>query len=547
MADIGGYPIHDYGTGPVLKSFMHSLDWDEKQKAVEKAAQLEVLKNTRELGESLSTTGDLTQGGIDTYLKSGGQPGMVPSLLQRNERMKQAKEAEYQGKIIENAKNSAQVGESIGKSISEIFKVGREVGESQQKQINNLESLSARGIIPQSEVVNFKENAFNSIMPILQKANLAETYGPLIKDGIQTGRVKESYETMVQLEIAKNSSIINSQDPKVTVEDRASAFGKNKQLIISSGMKPEEMKMLIGKDNELFEAVMKDKLAPPKLTPTNEDKAISDFLGAQGKANTEANRDWAREQLKLRSLKPEADKVHEIKINQLVEQYPSLSRQDATGIILGTIKIKEDPVSGTMYITDLVKGTQRPLIEVGVTPQGEPSAKPVNKTIWELSGQSTGIVSAAKAVGSIATGTVGLPVAKDTLYARQYVEGAQNDLIRSLSINPRFPVGEMERIKKEVNLSPTVFDNPPMMRQRILAINDYLNKRVENEDVAAKDPSLGVEARKNARTAAKDIRNFLTILGAPKIVKSEEDYNALPAGASYLTGDGITRRKGTKK
>ena len=244
--------------------------------------------------------------------------------------------------------------------------------------------------------------------------------------------------------------------------------------------------------------------------------------------------------------KGDKERADEWKIKELMAQNPGLTSQEATGIILGTIKVLQDPVSGTRNLVDTVKGTERPLVEAGGMPSTGKKSAPPTKSIWELSSKSTGPISAAKAAGSVVTGTIGLPVAEETLYARQFVQGAQNDLIRSLSINPRFPVGEINRLKEEVNLAPTIFDNPKMMRQRILAINDYLSKRVKNEMGAAKDTSLGVEARKNARSAANDIENFLDILGAPQIITTKEEYDALPKGAIYITEDGTEKKKGGK-
>ena len=244
--------------------------------------------------------------------------------------------------------------------------------------------------------------------------------------------------------------------------------------------------------------------------------------------------------------KGEATRLDEWKISELMAQNPGLSSQEATGIILGTIKVLQDPVSGTRNLVDTVAGTERPLVEAGGKPPVSKTSAPPTKSIWELSSKSTGPISAAKAAGSVVTGTVGLPVAEETLYARQFVQGAQNDLIRSLSINPRFPVGEINRLKEEVNLAPTIFDNPKMMRQRILAINDYLSKRVKNEMDAAKDTSLGVEARKNARSAANDIENFLDILGAPRLVNTQEEYKSLPPGTQYIDSQGNEGVKGRK-
>lgn len=262
------YPVHNYGTNPLgqfgMQLILKNLDWDEKRKILEEQARSEVLRSNREEVSKLSTTGSLLPGSEQELLKYGYTPAVIQGMMNQSNQKRNQLTSEKQSKDIQDAANSAKIGESIGKSISEIFKTGREFGESQQKQINNLSELSAKGIVPESEVQKFKENSFNSIIAILDKAGLSKAYGPLIQDGVMNGRIKESYETMTRMEIAKNSSIIN--DSKSTKEEIAAAFGKNKALIVSSGMKPEEMKVLIGGDNEAMQAALKEKLAPPQPT-----------------------------------------------------------------------------------------------------------------------------------------------------------------------------------------------------------------------------------------------------------------------------------------
>ena len=52
----------------------------------------------------------------------------------------------------------------------------------------------------------------------------------------------------------------------------------------------------------------------------------------------------------------------------------------------------------------------------------------------------------------------------------------------------------------------------------------YLRQRVENEIAAANNPDLPVETRQNAAAAAKDIGNFLRLMGVPQ--------EAVPQGVS---------------
>jgi len=236
------------------------------------------------------------------------------------------------------------------------------------------------------------------------------------------------------------------------------------------------------------------------------------------------------------------DAVFQQKIDKIVSDY-GVSEQIATGIVTGAIKVKTDPITGAHTLVDLAKGTSQPLTEAAGQNQPEapaPTAKD-QQTIWDMIPLATGPVSAAKAAGSIATGMVGLPVASKTAQARQFIQSAQNDLIRSLSINPRFPVGEIDRIKEEINISPQVLDNPTLMKDRARAVDNYLRRRLAKEYSTVKNKNLPADYRQNAAAAASDIEFFLQQLGVPqggglgnKKVKADE----LEVGEVYEDANG---------
>jgi hypothetical protein len=105
---------------------------------------------------------------------------------------------------------------------------------------------------------------------------------------------------------------------------------------------------------------------------------------------------------------------------------------------------------------------------------------------------------------------------QETVGNRQMFRLAQNDLIRSLSINPRFPVGEIERIQRETDLEPNIWDSEKALKNRMRQLDSFLRQRLKNEMRAANNRDLPVETQQAAGQAAKDIRNFLEILGVPQ-------------------------------
>ena len=234
-------------------------------------------------------------------------------------------------------------------------------------------------------------------------------------------------------------------------------------------------------------------------------------------------------------------------IKQIKAAHPEISDQEASDVATGVSKIMPDPVSGNLYLVNSITKTQRLLtpVEEGPKPPSPREAqKTGEKTIYgDYSDKGTGPWSAVLSGASILSGMFGGPVATETIQARQFIQSAQNDLIRALSINPRFPVGEINRLQKEINISPTLFDNPKQFRARAVAVDRYLRKRLEKERKASDDRYLPVAQRQAARASANDIANFLDLLGVPSAVTTDEDYNAIPTGQKYIDPDGNIRTK----
>jgi hypothetical protein len=133
-----------------------------------------------------------------------------------------------------------------------------------------------------------------------------------------------------------------------------------------------------------------------------------------------------------------------------------------------------------------------------------------------------------------------LPEVPDVVENRQMYAIAANEMIRSLSLNPRFPVAEMERIRKEVNISPGAFTSPEAMRQRMQGVDRGLRMRLDNERRAMTDPNLSADAQSGAAIAVKDIENFLNILGVPQ----DRRRGAEPSGSTDPDLDALLQKYG---
>ena len=255
-------------------------------------------------------------------------------------------------------------------------------------------------------------------------------------------------------------------------------------------------------------------------------------------------------------LAEEKDPEFKKRIDQYMKVNPGLSEKDATDIILGTKKLSTNPVSGEKSVVDMQTNISESVKDAPIATEqtSEKEKKKPETTLWELSGLSTGPWSSMRAGASLVSGALGGPVAEQTLRARQFTTSAQNDLIRALTLNKRFPVGEINRLKDDMAIEPNFFDNPKMLQQRYIAIEKYLKDRVIKEIDASSNTSLPKDVRQDALRAANSIDNFVNLLGVPDqsdttpeevavTITSDADFDNLESGTLFIGPDNVKRRK----
>jgi len=156
--------------------------------------------------------------------------------------------------------------------------------------------------------------------------------------------------------------------------------------------------------------------------------------------------------------------------------------------------------------------------------------------------ESTGVIPTIKSIAQKVAGQAGVEVgnAPEIIQMRQNVQTAQQQLIRALSVNPQFPVSEQERIRKEVDITPSLFNDPISLEAKMRGVDAGLRERVKKETAAANDESLPVEQRRDALRAANDIANFLQILGVPDEEQGEQSTSAVPEGLNQAEWDVMT-------
>lgn len=229
-----------------------------------------------------------------------------------------------------------------------------------------------------------------------------------------------------------------------------------------------------------------------------------------------------------------------------------ISQKDAEDIAYGIAKIKTDNISGQHTITNIADGTERPLVFQDGNQQtaqnsarsifsGEPLTSDPNKgqpvellstdpdantgqrsqaqSLYSMADDATGLLPAISEIYTNIGGQIpGMPeiVDPNTVDKRQQFMIAQQALVRALVNNPRFPVGEMDRIREEVDIAPSILKSGKGLRQKMQAVDKGLRVRLQNMEAISNDRQMPTEARQAARSNVANIRNFLAILGVPQ-------------------------------
>jgi hypothetical protein len=258
--------------------------------------------------------------------------------------------------------------------------------------------------------------------------------------------------------------------------------------------------------------------------------------------------------------RPVRDPARETKIQDIMDTF-GVDRRTAVGIESGVLRPIADPVTGQTRLIDLTNNTFRettpaapaapappapaPLVtgpRANITPP--PAAEPApaapapapaaeappapRRTLFEMAQMplTTGATPALMQAGQNVLGQIGANiVTPEFTERRQAFSNMQNELIRAVINNPRFPVAEQERIRREINIEPGVLLDPQTLLARIKSLDTTLRSSLANREREGEDTSLPVETRRNARAAANDIKNFLATLGVPQ----DQSSTAAPA------------------
>jgi len=200
------------------------------------------------------------------------------------------------------------------------------------------------------------------------------------------------------------------------------------------------------------------------------------------------------------------------KISDAMRLNAGLSEQKATKIVDGQATFELNEKTGKMLYTDLVTGAVN---EVAVSGGESETPKPApGQTLMDLADVATGPAASLTAKSAGALSFFGINPDESATGAQQTFDTQTTALIRALSINPRFPVAEMERIQKEVNIKPSFLQGAGTLKKKMRSLDEALQVRLSQAERDFNDPNLDVETRQAQGANASALKNFLAIAGA---------------------------------
>lgn len=258
--------------------------------------------------------------------------------------------------------------------------------------------------------------------------------------------------------------------------------------------------------------------------------------------------------LKQKGKKPPA---REQKIADTVTDY-GVSEKEARDIVDGRVKLETDPLSGQSKLINIASGEVRTLgappppedapREVAEdivieTPTGEPK-----ETVFDMLGEAVGAGAVGREILSTTAGQL-FESARfpETTTARTKLKALKNKLVVALAISGRPPGFEQKNIL-EMLPSTGIFEEETNAAAQLTELHGMLSRQVMDDMAFFNDPAEPKAARGKARERARAITAVIRELGSPpaaeQTIDTQEEYDALPSGATYI--DAQTGDRGTK-
>lgn len=225
----------------------------------------------------------------------------------------------------------------------------------------------------------------------------------------------------------------------------------------------------------------------------------------------------------LKSLGPD------VKVSSIAyPQVPELSETPPTGTQAAEPTVQEPVVSSDLIGERTPEGAQK-VAEAYRLPPSDPS----RPKLWDVRSYLAGPINTLQSF--VSANVPGMPpdvidkTRKDALKANE-------GLIEALATNEgRVSVDEMNRLRGMIGLSPRVFGGEGAMSTALVSLDDTLKRERENYANIANNPDKYLARDiSNARTKMNLIDTYRLSLGIPQSIFSDDQLQALPAGAEFV-------------
>lgn len=208
-----------------------------------------------------------------------------------------------------------------------------------------------------------------------------------------------------------------------------------------------------------------------------------------------------------------AENQREQKIKDYMDNY-GVNRGDAISLADGLLRIQPDPAGGRTYLIDEVGRSVRE-IEIRGNQGDRPTIDP-GETLWSHIDEATGPVQTTQAAASRISGAFGGPIDEKTVRARQAFSLSENNLIRAFSLNPRYPVAEVQRVQQGVSIRPEFFTGSEELRARMAESASFLKNERDMAEWYSKAPNASRDQRTEDERLVAEIDRYLSKLGVPE-------------------------------
>ena len=218
-------------------------------------------------------------------------------------------------------------------------------------------------------------------------------------------------------------------------------------------------------------------------------------------------------------------------ISQNIRAYilQGVDEQTALGLATGRYKLSVNPNTGERSIVDMATQSIVPIKQpefdapqedaVGENSVQDEVSAPTGDTLWDMAPDATGIGASIANTSSNTFGQLPGSVGEaatfpDSVKAQQEFDLFKRDLIRSLSVNPRFPVAEQKRIEDLVPRGALVA--PETLKAALRSLDKELRRIKSEMERSLSDPNIPIDQKNADRQTLRGVDAALTRMGVPE-------------------------------